>query len=443
MLDKSRTALAEWAMECALKNGAEQVAISISDQRSVQVEFRDRRPEQVKESTRHSLGLTIYAEDRYSNHSTNDMRREFLSKFVKDAVEMTQYLAKDEYRSLPDPRYYPENQADFHTEMKLCDTSYERLDASSRMDIAARAEEAALAQSGQIISVSSGYSDSYGESVKLHSNGFSGATQGTFFSAGAEVTVKDPGGGRPEGGFGANSRFHDELLAPETLGRKAAERALRKIGQRKIASGRYDMIVENRVGGRLISMLMGPMGGGALQQKNSYLEGMLGQPIASETLTMTDDPFIEKGYGSRYFDGEGLATQKRVMIEKGVLRSYYIDTYYGKKLGMEPTSGSASNIFFEYGPRSLDEMIGTLEKGILVTGFIGGNANPTTGDFSLGIVGLLIENGAIARPVNEMNLSDNAREFWKHLREMGNDPYPYSAMQVPSMIFEKVSFSGI
>jgi len=158
---------------------------------------------------------------------------------------------------------------------------------------------------------------------------------------------------------------------------------------------------------------------------------------------MTDEPFIVKGFGSRFFDGEGLSAQKRVMIAKGVLTNYYIDTYYGKKLGMAPTSGSGSNTVFEYGSKSLEEMIRNLKRGILVTGFIGGNSNSTTGDFSFGIVGMLIENGVIVKPVNEMNISDNAKEFWHRLTETGNDPYPYSATLMPSMRFDSVSFSGI
>jgi PmbA protein len=203
------------------------------------------------------------------------------------------------------------------------------------------------------------------------------------------------------------------------------------------------MIVENRAGSRLLRAIQRPMMGRSLQQKNSFLEGMVGKRIASEQLTILDDPFIERGLGSRHFDNEGLAAKRRVMIEKGILRNYYIDNYYGKKLDMEPTTDSPSNVIFEYGSRSPEEMIVDVEKGILVTGFIGGNSNSTTGDFSYGIVGHLIENGKIVKPVNEMNISGNSREFWSRLVEMGNDPYPYSAWRRPSMFFEGVDFSGI
>jgi PmbA protein len=446
-INTDNAALAEWAMEQALKSGADQAAVSVSAQKSISIEFREKRMEQLKESSQRSLSVEIYTNQRYSAHSTNDLRKDFLAGFIRDAVTATQFLAKDEYRRLPDPEYYPPKETtvaagEFYNEFNLCDNDYDRVETPRRIQIAADIEEAVRQQSDRIISVSAGYYDSYSESIKIHSNGFSGQGWGTVFYGGAEVTVKGENSGRPEGTFGANSRFSKTLLDAETIGKNAAERALCKIGQKKIASGKYDMIVENRAGLRLISTLQGPMGGRALQQKNSFLEGMLGKKIASEQLTLTDDPFVQKGFGTRYFDGEGLAAQKRVMVENGILRHYYIDTYYGRKLGMDPTSGSGSNTLFTCGSKSLEDMIKQVKKGILVTGFIGGNANSTTGDFSFGIVGMLIENGEIATPVNEMNISDNAKEFWSRLAETGNDPYPYSATQIPSMVFEKVNFSG-
>jgi PmbA protein len=257
------------------------------------------------------------------------------------------------------------------------------------------------------------------------------------------VTVKDGETGRPEDWYYATTRFRNELPGPAELGRKAADRALRKIGQKKLESGRYLMIVENRSAGRLLGAMYAPMTGSALQQKSSFLEGMLGKKIASEKLTVIDDPFVEKGLASRFFDDEGLAAQRRAVIEKGVLRYYFIDNYYGKKLGMEPTTGGPSNVLLEYGTRPLEEMIAGVKRGILVTGFIGGNSNSTTGDFSFGIVGLLIEDGKTVRPVNEMNISGNMKEFWNQLSEVGSDPYMYSSRRIPSLAFEGVNFSGL
>lgn len=440
MNSKERSDLAKWAMDYALKSGADQAAITLSNNREIEIEFRDKKLEKVKESTQSSLNLNIYVQQRYSGHSTNDLRKDTLKRFIEEAVASTKYLTKDEYRSLPDPKYYPKKS---RLDLNICDHSYGKIESSNRVKIASEIEAAAMAQSDLIISTTSGYSDGYNESVKVHSNGFLGEAESTSFWAGAEVTVNDKDGGRPEDWFYAGVRFHKELPSPEMIGKEAAKRALRKIGQKKIESGKYDMIVENRAGSRIFGMFRYPMTARALQQKRSFLDGMLDKKIASDKLTILDNPTLKKCFGSRHYDGEGLAARRRLIIEKGVLKQYYIDNYYGKKLGMEPTSGSPSNLEFEYGEKSLEELIKDVKKGILVNGFIGGNSNSTTGDFSYGIVGLLIENGKIVQPLNEMNISGNAKELWNRLVEMGNDPYPYSSLRIPSMLFEGVQFSGI
>ena len=440
MDNKERLALAEWVIKEALKNGADQATSSISNSRSVEISHRDKKLEKLQESTQNSLNLNIYANQRYSGHSTSDLRKESLEKFIEEAVAATKYLTEDEFRKLPDPKYYPTK---FDINLKLVDSDYDKVESSKRVKIAAEIEDAAKSQSEKIISVAAGYSDGSYESTLVHSNGFSGEGNGTYFSAGAEVSVKDEEGGRPEDWYYATTRYFNELPACEILGKLAAQRALQKIGQKKIESGKYTMLVENRAASRLLSVFQGPMSARAIQQKASWLDGMLEKKIASEKLTVIDDPFVEEGFGSRIFDGEGIAAKKRIMIDKGVLKFYYVDNYYGRKIGMEPTSGSPSNVLFEYGSKSLDEMRKDIKKGILVNGFIGGNSNSTTGDFSFGIVGLLIENGEIVKPVNEMNISGNAKEFWNQLIAMGNDPYPYSSVKVPSILFEDVNFSGI
>ena len=218
---------------------------------------------------------------------------------------------------------------------------------------------------------------------------------------------------------------------------------MEKIGQKKIESGKYTILVENRVMNRLLGVLQGPLSARALQQKSSYLEGKIGQKIASDKLTIIDNPFLKKGMGSRLYDGEGLATKKRVIIDKGVLKEYFVDSYYGRKLGMEPNSGSTTNLVFEYGKHSFKDMIKSINRGIVITGFIGGNSNGTTGDFSFGIVGQLVENGKIVQAINEMNVSENSKDFWNKLVETGNDPYPYSSWRRPSMLFEDIQLSGI
>ena len=440
MNNKEKMELAEWAMEYSLKSGANESIVDISNSRNIEIEYRDKKLDKLQESTQNSLNLQIYANQRYSSHSTSDLRKEELKKFIEEAVASTKYLTEDKFRSLPDPKYYP-SRTDL--DLKLKDTSYENIDPTSRVTLASDIEKEAMEISDLIISSTAGYYDTYEESIKLHSNGFKGESAGTFFSAGAQVTVNDKEGGRPEDWFYATTRFRNELPSPQVLGSEAAKRALRKIGQKKIESGEYQMLVENRASGRLLSVFSRAMTARAIQQKSSFLDGMIDKKIASEKLTVIDDPSLQKGLGSRLFDGEGIAAKKRVMIEKGVLKNYFIDNYYGKKLGWDPTTAGPSNVVFEYGTKTFDELLKEIKKGIIINGFIGGNSNNTTGDFSFGIVGLYVENGQIVKPVNEMNISGNAKDVWNQLVEMGNDPYQYSSNLAPSMLFEKIQFSGI
>jgi len=168
----------------------------------------------------------------------------------------------------------------------------------------------------------------------------------------------------------------------------------------------------------------------------------MGENITSEKFTLIDDPHIPKARGARWFDSEGVATRKRTVIDKGVLRTYYIDTYSGAKLEMEPTIQSPSVLTCELGSKTFDQLLASMNRGIWVTGFNGGNSNSTTGDFSFGIEGFLVENGKMVKPINEMNITGNLLTLWKNMVETGNDPRLISSWRIPSILFDKVSFSG-
>jgi PmbA protein len=440
MNNKEKLELAEWINDFALKSGADEAATLLSNSRDIEIEYRNKQLDKLQESTQNSLNLQLYANHRYSSHSTSDLRKDELKKFIQEAVAATKYLSEDQFRSLPDPKYYP-TKTDI--DLKLKDAGYDKIQSDERVKLVSEIEKEAMSVSDKIISTTAGYYDSYYENVRVHSNGFKGESNGTVFSVGAEVTVNDESGGRPEDWYYATTHFKNEIPSPEFLGKEAAKRALRKIGQKKIESGAYTMLVENRASARLLSVFSGAITARSIQQKSSFLDGMLDKKIASEKLTVIDNPFLESGMGSRIFDGEGIATKKRVIIEKGILKSYLIDNYYGKKLGWEPNGGSTSNIVLEYGDKSFDELLKTIDKGIIINGFIGGNSNSTTGDFSFGVVGLYVENGQVIKPINEMNISGNAKEVWNQLVELGNDPYTYSSWRIPSLLFDGIQFSGI
>jgi PmbA protein len=192
-----------------------------------------------------------------------------------------------------------------------------------------------------------------------------------------------------------------------------------------------------------VSALLSPLQASSIQQRRSFLEGRAEQAVGSPLLHIADEPLIPKGFGSRHFDGEGISARRLSLFEGGVLKHFYIDTYYGKKLSMAPTTGSTSNLDWALGRKSQLELLAEAGEGIFVTGFLGGNSNGTTGDYSLGIQGFMIRSGAIAEPVAEMNISGNQLELWRRLVAVGNDPYAHSPLRTPTLVFEDVSFAGV
>lgn len=441
MNNKERMELAKWASDLARKEGASEAAVSISRSRSVQVEVREQRIETIRESTENSLSLQIYRDQKYSSHATNNLHKRQLERFISEAVAATAYLSPDEDRALPDPSLYPD---DLSVDLGLVDPQHGTVTPEFRVQRAMETEQLIRDANveAEVLSVSTRFNDNAFEGVRVHSNGFMGELGATTFSTGASLSVMDKGA-RPAGSFFASSRFMTQLPGASDIAQQTIHDTVRQLGQAPAPSGRYTMIIDNRVAGNIIFRLFQPLSARNIQQRNSYLIDMIGQPIASDLLTLTDDPFIRGGMGSRLFDGEGIAARKRTIVDKGVLKTYLIDNYYGRKLELTPNGGSTSNIIMDYGTRSQEQIIAAQDKAILITSFSGGNANATTGDFSFGIAGQLIENGRITRAVNEMNISGNMKNLWNQLVENGNDPYQYASLQSPTMVFASVDFSGL
>jgi PmbA protein len=429
-------------VELALREGAKEAAGGAYRAREVEVQWRDGKLERISEATTRGLGLELYVDGRYASVSTSDLRPEAVQRFVADAVAMTRAIAADPFRALPDPALY---QGQAKVDLDLVDPSYGELDAAARRRIAQEMEEAArsVEGGGAILSVTTGFGDSYPESARVHSNGFEGRRHSTDFGMSAQVSVKDPDGRRPEDWDSATGHHFRELPRPEHVGRSAARRALGRVGSRKGESALLTMVVENRSAGRLLGQLLGPLAAASLQQKRSYLEGRRGQKVTSALLHLADDPIVPRGLGSRLFDAEGMAARRFPLFEAGVLRNYYVDNYYGRKLGMAPTTRGMSNLAWRYGEKGRDALLADVREGIYVTGFLGGNSNATTGDFSVGVQGFRIRGGQLAEPVSEMNVSGNHLELWPHLVAVGDDPYPYSAARTPTLVFEGVQFAGV
>jgi len=180
-----------------------------------------------------------------------------------------------------------------------------------------------------------------------------------------------------------------------------------------------------------------------LQQRRSFWEGRLGQQVASPRFTLIDDPHLPGGFASRLFDEDGITARRRKIFEKGVLSQFLIDVYYARKLNVAPTGGSTSNLCLLPGEQSASGLIASVNDGVFVTTFRGGNSDSTRGEFSLGIAGFAIRDGKLAEPIGEMNLSGNHLSFWKRLQAVANDPYRYSATRSPALLFDDVMVSGL
>lgn len=435
--------IAAQAISVAQKKGAQGAFASVSRERDIEVAWRDGKLEKISEATARRLALHLYVDGRYGAVSTSDLRPAALVTFIEDAIGLTRALSPDPARGLSDPARYPRGAA---PDLQLEDPRYDAVTAEERRRLARELEEAARGTSapgrGAIVSVSTSCSDNRTDLVRMASNGFEGSMRETSFWLSADVSAKDSDGRRPEDGHYAGRRFRGELPSAQEVGAEAARRALGRLGAKKGASAVLPMAVESRAAGRLVSFLLGPMTGGSLQQKRSFLEGKLGTAIGSPRLSISDTPLLPRGLGSRWFDPEGLAARTLPLFEGGVLRTYYVDNYYGRKLKMAPTTARPSNLSWQLGDKALPALLADMKDGILVTGFLGGNSNGTTGDFSLGVQGFRVRSGVPAEPIAEMNIAGNHLELWKRLVTVGNDPFPSSPLRTPSLVFDKVQFAG-
>lgn len=439
MITKEQKDTAQWALDFALKNGCQAARVTIITGTNNSFEYRDTQLDKLHQSSENKLYIELFVDNRYGSLSTNRIDKEGLETFIKDGIITTKYLAEDPFRQLPSQkRYYKSDDKS----LDLYDISYTELKAEDKIDLARQAVEEIYDTDKRIISITSSYNDGMGAEYMIASNGFEAESMDTAFDLTVEVALKTNNEARAES-FWFDSSIYWKDLKKEGISKIALNRALQKIGQKKIQSGIYNMLLDNTVSARILGYLTNAMFGSDLQQKNSFLLDKLNQQIVSDKLTLIDKPHLKKSFGARWYDGEGVATHERTLIANGVLNMYFIDTYYSLKMGIEPTISSPSIICVDLGNKNHGELMQSMQKGIWVTGFNGGNCNGTTGDFSFGIEGFLIENGIATTPVSEMNITGNMLQLWNNLVEIGNDPRTNSSRRIPSLLFEDVNFSGL
>jgi PmbA protein len=428
---------AKLAVELGARAGADDVVAGVSWSRGLKFEWREGRLERVQESTSRRLGLALFVDGRFSTCGTNDLEPDRLAKFAREAIELTRCLEVDPYRRITPPELYAGRS---ELDLQLVDRSLAGLTREQHVDWCREMDEHARADA-IVLTAECSVSNSHGVEARATSNGFEGVEEETGVWFVTEVSAQD-GDKRPEEHYYAGGPHLAGLPTPASIADEALRRARSRIGSTKASSRRTLMVLDPEAGAGFLGRVFGALSAGAIQQQRSFLANRLDQAIAAPILTLRDEPLLVRGLGSRHYDGEGISSRARPVIEEGVLRTFYVDTYYGRKLGWEPTTGGSSNVVFNHGPRNRAAILADVQDGIYVTSWLGGNADLTTGDFSFGLRGHLIQGGRLAGPVSEMNVTGNYGETLQRLVEVGNDPVPWSSFRTPTLVFEDVQFSG-
>ena len=426
------------AVEAARAAGAAEAWAVTNRSRSVDFGMRDGKLEKVAEATTQKLALQLWVDGRYSSHSTTDLRPDEDARFAREAVELTRHLQPDPDRQISDPALFAGRA---EVELDVWDPGVAELDRDARQALC-EAQSGRLVGKDGVVSATCGTNDGLAESASVSSNGFSGTHRRTWMWLGSSLTMKD-GEKLNEAWMWGGGPHRSQAPTPEAAADLALSRALARVGTTKGPTRKGLMIVDPSAAGSLVSRLLGPATARAVQQGTSFWTDKVDEALVSELLFIEDDPLLVRGHGSRLYDREGIAAKPLTIVEGGALRNLYVDTYYGRKLGLAPTTAGPSNRLVRPGDRDLATILADADEAVLVTSWLGGNADSTTGDFSLGMRGHLVKDGQIGQAVGEMNVTGNLLELFGDLVEVGSDPWLYSSLQVPTLVFDGVDFSGV
>ncbi len=454
MITENEINIARYCIETAKALGASASRVSLSKSVMDGCTILNGGLDKVTHSADRSVFIYLFVDGRYGTFSTNRLEKKEIEDFIAKAVTMTRMLGEDECRCLPDPER-TEKGARTGRELDLYDEGYGNASADDRLQKALGMSiyrTAAPSDRYRIISEECEYSESVDDNFLIDSQGFEGRHTETMFYCFTEITIETPEGSKFSG-FWWDASQKEAGLKKEGCAEKALEKAVSQIGPRKRRSGRYRMVVDNSVASRLIAPVVSALNASSIQQKVSFLEGTEGKKMFSEGMTLMDMPRTPGKNGSRLFDTEGVATKDTAIIEKGIVKQYFINTYMSKKMGLVPTVEDMSrpclmpyvkgeDLPSQEKDLSLKDILRRCSSGIYVTGFNGGNCNPATGDFSFGIEGFAFSKGRITHPVREMLITGNMVELWNSLTIVGTDVRPSARWQVPTVAFDNVSFSA-
>jgi len=450
-------ALAERVAELAIDDGADAAEVIVGAGESLSVKIRQGQKELLHESESHGLGLRVFVSHRSAVCHTSDLSEAALRRFVHETVELSELSEPDELNELPERSDLAFPGQPF-LDLDLWDEQTARLSAPELFDMARRTEAAALGYSSKITNSDGAGCDRNAGHMALAlcdkaGLAFSGASRGTYCSFSVEALCDDEGGKKRNASYWSAHRFFQRLASPESVGAEAARRAISKLGAQKLATTELPVVFDPDASRALLRTLAGVISGGAIYRKSSYLCGREGTLVASPLLTVSDEPLLPRGPGSRTFDGEGLPARRNLLIEDGVLRGFLLDTYSARKLGRK-SNGCAgrsvggsphvttSNLILRAGTSAPQSLLDGIERGLFVTDMMGFGFNAVTGDFSRGAAGFLIEKGQITTPVSEITISANFDELLKRIDAVGNDLDDRSSTMSPSLRVSRMTIAG-
>jgi PmbA protein len=444
LLDIARTAVRR-----ALEAGATGAECTISEGEEFSAGVRMREVENLKQAGSRGAGIRVLVGNLTGSSRTSDLTPQGMESMVRGALDLARITTPDPHAGLPDPA----DLGRFLGDLKLYDESVSRMETEFKISQALKAEEVALAADARITNSEGASFDSHlGSRVFANSLGFAGEYR-TSSCGLSVVPVAKQNGSMERDYWQSSAREVSRLESPEEVGRRAAERALRRLNPRKVPTQKVPVIFEPRTARMLLGDLFDAVNGGAIYRHASFLTGKLGEKIASEALTIIDDATMPGLFGSSPFDDEGVTSRRTVVIERGVLKSYLLNTYTALKLGLKTTgnasrglAGSAGvgpgNFYIEAGTRSEGDLIAGVREGLYVTELIGASANTVTGDYSSGAAGLWIENGELAYPVSEITIAGNLKQMLMHLEQVGANLEFRSSIASPALLIGEMTISG-
>jgi PmbA protein len=406
--------------------------------------------ETLKESGARSIGVRVFLGKRTASTYSSDFSPEGLKQMVDSALALARVTSEDPYAGLPEPSQLGKTDAN----LDLYYNDVDSLSSAERIEYARRAEKAALNVDPRINNSEGGSFDAAeGYKVLANSLGFVGDVRKSYCSISAVPVAQGQNGGMQRDYWYSVARSLRKLESPEEIGRIAAQRTLRRLDARKVKTARVPVVLDPMMARSLLSHIFEAVNGDSIYRGASFLAGKLGERIAGENITVIDDGAMPGGFGSSPFDAEGVPTRRTVVIENGVLKSYLLNSYTGRKLGMSTTGNAArglagtpgigaGNFFLQPGETSPEKLIASVPEGLYITELLGFGVNLVTGDYSRGASGIWIEGGELAYPVEEITIAGNLKEMLCNISGIANDLEFRGPVAAPTLRIEGLTVAG-